>query len=248
MEMLENAVILKNEGLLDVEALEHYIVEELNGVVSTAYKDVEPNITLTDANACPISDSCPFSLYTDLDKTEWYHDGVHYCLEEGIMQGIAEKLFAPSGATTRAQILTILWNMEGKPLVEVSEGFNDVYENDWYYNAIRWASFNCIAEGYGDSIFGPNDIITREQMATVLWRYCKYKNYDVTVGEETNILSYEDAFEIAEYAIPAMQWACGAGLINGIERNNSLYLDPQGHAVRSQSAVMIYRFCTAVMK
>ena len=129
-------------------------------------------------------------------------------------------------------------------MVEVAEGFNDVLEGDWCYNAIRWASANGIAEGYGDSIWGPDDAITRQQLAAILWRYAKYKGYDVSVGEDTNSLSYDDAFDVAEYAIPAMQWACGSGMIQGMEKNGAMYLDPYGYASRSQSAMMIYRFCT----
>ncbi len=245
MKMLENAVVLQNDGMLDVEALERYITEDLKGVVGTSYKEMAANITFTDVNGCPVSENCPLCLYTDLDKTQWYHDGVHYCIDEGLMQGVADVLFAPNGITTRAQIATILWRMEGEPLVEVAEDFKDVYDNDWYYNAIRWASANHIAVGYGDSTWGPNDTITREQLATVLWHYCKYKDYDVSVGEETNILSYKDAFDVAEYAIPAMQWACGTDIIRGIEQNDTMYLAPQGDAVRSQSATIIYRFFTA---
>ena len=248
MKMLKDAVILQNDGLLDVEALERYIVENLGGVVGEQYKNTSPNITFTDSNSCSMGENCPLQLYADLAKSEWYHDGVHYCIEEGLMQGIAADRFAADGITTRAQIVTILWRMEGEPLVAVAEGFNDVYESDWYNNAIRWASSNRIAEGYGDSVFGPNDIITRQQMATILWRYCKYKGIDVSIGENTNILSYADAFDIAEYAMPAMQWACGSGTIQGIAKNNTMYLDPQGDAVRSQSATMIYRFCTEIMK
>ena len=248
MKMLENVVILQNEGLLDVEALERYIVEELNGVIGAAYKDVQTNITFTDADGCPVSENCPFGQYTDLDKTEWYHEGVHYCIEEGLMQGVAADRFGPEMATSRAMLVTILWRLEGSPMVEIAEGFNDVFDSDWYNNAIRWASASGIAGGYGDSIFGPNDAVTREQMATILWRYAKYKDIDVSVGENTNILSYADAFDIAEYAMPAMQWACGAGVIQGIEQNNTMHLAPRGNAVRSQSAAMIYRFCAEIMK
>ena len=246
MKMLENAVVVHNEGMLDVEALERYITEELKGVVGAAYKDAQPNITFTGANECPNSDSCPLCLYTDLDKTQWYHDGVHYCIDEGLMQGGADGLFAPKGITTRAELITILWRMEGSPVVPVAEDFVDSLDGSGYYNAIRWASANRIAEGYGDSIWGPNDAITREQLATVLWRYSKYKGYDVSVGEETNILSYKDAFDVAEYAIPAMQWACGSDIIRGVEQNDTIYLAPQGDAVRSQSATIIYRFFAAL--
>ena len=159
------------------------------------------------------------------------------------MKGVTYTSFAPNDITTRAQLVTILWRLEGEPLVSAAEGFRDVYENDWYNNAIRWATANGIAEGYGENVFGPNDAVTRQQMAAILWRYCKYKGYDVSIGEDTNILSYYDAFDVAGYAMPAMQWACGAGIIQGIEKNGSIYLDPNGNAIRSQCAVMIYRFC-----
>lgn len=248
MKMLKDAVILQNDGLLDVEALERYVVENLGGVVGEEYRNASPNITFTDSNSCSMGKNCPLQLYADLAKSEWYHDGVHYCMEEGLMQGVAADRFAPSGITTRAQLVTILWRMEGSPMVEIAEGFNDVYESDWYNNAIRWASASGIAGGYGDSIFGPNDTVTREQMAAILWRYARYKGIDVSVGENTNILSYADAFDIAEYAIPAMQWACGSGTMQGFAKNNTVYLAPKGDAVRSQSAMMIYRFCTEIMK
>ena len=248
MKMLENSVIVENEGLLDVEALERYVVEVLGGVVGEQYQTVSPNITFTGLGACPKDETCPAYSYKDLTASEWYHNGVHYCIEEGLMLGVAEDLFAPDEATTRAEFVSILWRLEGEPLVEAAEGFHDVFDSDWYNNAIRWASANRIAEGYGENIFAPDDIVTREQMVSILWRYCKYKNYDVSVGEETNILSYEDAFDIAQYAIPAMQWACGAGMIQGVEKNQSMYLEPQGDAARAQSAEMIYRLCTEIAK
>lgn len=248
MEMLENAVILQNEGLLDVEALERYVVEELKGVVGAAYKDVQPNITFTGLSACPKDESCPLQPYTDLDKGAWYHNGVHYCIEKGLMQGGGADRFAPDGITTRAEVATILWRMEGEPQVETAEAFSDVSESDWHSDAIRWASSCGIAGGYGDGTFGPNDTITREQMATILWRYAKYKSIDVSVGESTNILSYEDAFDISSWAVGAMQWACGSGTVQGIAKNNTMYLAPQGEALRSQSAVMISRFCTESVK
>ena len=248
MKMLENAVILQNEGLLDVEALERYVVENLGGVVGEEYKETVPNITFTGLGACPKDETCPLHLYTDLVKSEWYHNGVHYCIEKGVMPGVSADQFAPDGITTRAQFIAILWRMEGSPLVEVAEGFNDVYESDWYNNAIRWASASGIAEGYGDSSFGPDDTITREQIATVLHHYCTYKGIDVSVGEHTNILSYADATNVSSWAMEAMQWACGSGTIEGIAKNDTMYLEPQGDAVRSRSATMIYRFCTEITK
>ena len=104
---------------------------------------------------------------------------------------------------------------------------------------MTWAAANGIVGGYGNGKFGPEDNITREQLATMLWRYAQTEDYDVSVGEDTNILSYTDALEISEYAIPAMQWACGAGIMEG----NAGYLTPQGDATRAQVATMLMRFC-----
>ena len=198
--------------------------------------------------ACPKDETCPMHPYVDTDKKLWYHDGVHYCIENGLMSGISKNEFAPNMVTNRAMIVTILWRMEDKPIADYEMTFKDVADGMWYTEAIRWAQSVGIVEGYNDDAYGPNDSITREQLASILWRYAKYKGYDVSVGEETNILSYEDAFSVSEWAIEAMQWACGAGLIHGIELNNTMYLAPKGDAIRSQSATVIYYFCTEVKK
>lgn len=248
MEMLENAVILQNDGLLDVEVLERYVVENLGGVVGEEYKETVPNITFTGLGACSKDETCPLHMYTDLVKSEWYHNGVHYCIEEGLMPGVSADRFAPDGMTTRAQFIAALWHLAGSPVVEATESFSDVYAYDWYSDAIRWASASGIAGGYGDSVFGPNDTITREQIATVLHHYCKYKGIDVSVGEHTNILSYADAFDVSGWAMEAMQWACGSGAIEGIAKNDTMYLEPQGDAARSEGAVILYRFCVEIMK
>ena len=117
--------------------------------------------------------------------------------------------------------------------------FGDVDEGVWYSDAVQWAAANGIVSGYGNGMFGPNDNITREQLATILYRYCLLMGIDVSVGEDTNILSYNDAFEISEYAISAFQWACGAGIINGKPGG---YLDPKGTATRAEVATVMMRF------
>ena len=145
----------------------------------------------------------------------------------------------PDDRITRGQLVTLLWRLEGKPMVEIAEGFNDIFENDWYNHAVRWATVNGIAKGYGEGYFGPSDAVTREQLASILFRYAQYKGLDVSVGEETNILSYNDAFDISEYAIPAMQWACGSGIINGNEDGT---IDPTGHVKRAHVEQMLMKF------
>ena len=195
---------------------------------------------------CPGDWTCPMYGYTDLNMSLWYHDGIHYCIEHDLMEGIGNNQFNPNGTTTRAMIVTILWRLEGKPVVNYAMDFEDVESGKWYTEAIRWAASEKIVEGYGNGKFGTTDAITREQMVTIMFRYAQYKGYDVSVGESTNILSYDDAFDVAEWAIPAMQWACGSGMIQGIADGNAMNLAPQGNATRAQSAAILQRFCENV--
>ncbi|MDO4733606.1 MAG: S-layer homology domain-containing protein, partial [Bacillota bacterium] len=129
-----------------------------------------------------------------------------------------------------------------------AQSFSDVPAGQWYSEAVKWAASAGIVSGYDANTFGPNDMVTREQLASILYRYAVYKKYDVSVGEDTNILSYSDAFEISSWAISPMQWACGMGLIEGIADGNSMKLDGQGSAVRSQVATILQRFCSAYAK
>lgn len=143
---------------------------------------------------------------------------------------------------TRGQIATILWRMEESPVVNYAMTFEDVGAGMYYAEAIRWAASEGIVGGYTATQFGPDDAITREQLAAILWRYAQHKKYDVSVGEDTNILSYADALTVSEWAVPAMQWANGVGLIQGSDNN----LMPKGNATRAQAAAILHRFCETV--
>ena len=179
--------------------------------------------------------------FVDVPRDSWYYDGVAYAYEKGLMNGTGATTFSPDMTTSRAMIATILWRLEGSPVVNYAMRFDDVDAGSWYGEAVRWAASEGIVNGYGSNSFGPDDPITREQMATMLYRYAQYKKYDVSVGENTNILSYADSDQLGEWAVPAMQWACGAGLINGTGDGSTL--SPQGQATRAQAAVMLMRFC-----
>lgn len=179
--------------------------------------------------------------FTDVPEDAWYAEAVRYVYEHGLMAGTSGSAFSPEGATTRGQIVTILWRMAGSPVVNYAMDFEDVDPAAYYGEAIRWAASEGIVGGYGNGLFGTNDPITREQLATMLWRYAQTEGYDVSVGENTNILSYTDVADLSEYAISAMQWAVGAGIINGT--GNGSTLSPQGQATRAQAAVMLTRFC-----
>ena len=197
---------------------------------------------------CPRDRTCPIWPFTDASTTEWYHDGVHFCLENGLMVGYGSNTFQPDAGTTRGMIAVMLWRLNGSPVVNYAMSFDDVKAGAWYTEAIRWAVSEGIAFGYGNGKFGPDDVVTREQMVAILYRYAQRKGYDVSVGENTNILSYDDAFSVAQYAIPAMQWACGSGMVTGQKHAGSMILDPQGTTTRAQMSTMMMRFCAEIAK
>lgn len=178
--------------------------------------------------------------FTDLAAGAWYEDSVAYVYRHDLMSGFSEDTFGPNAALSRAQLCQILYNMEGRPAVTGSGSFSDLADGAWYTDAVTWAASKGIVDGYGGGLFGPDDNITREQLASILYRYAQARGDDVSVGEDTNILSYSDAADVAEYAVSAMQWACGAGVITGISESA---LAPRGEATRAQTAAMLMRFC-----
>ena len=192
----------------------------------------------TDSGKKPATGTDDRLPFDDVRRGDWFYDDVRYVYETGLMNGTANRIFAPSISTTRAMIVTILWRLEGSPVVNFAMRFRDVVEDAWYSEAVRWAAANGIVTGYTEQTFGPNDNIAREQLAAILHRYANYKGYDVSVGEDTNILSFDDAQTISGYAVPAMQWACGAGLMQGSNRK----LLPTAQATRAQVAAMLHRF------
>ena len=176
MSMFKDAKVVESEGMLDVEVLERYITDNLNGVIGEEYKDVVNRITFTDG-------------YENADNED--------------------------KAVTRAEAIVALWNMEGSPASDFAMRFDDVSAEMPYAEAIRWAAGVKIVNGCSESSFAPDDVLTREKFATIMWRYAKIENVDVSIGESTNILSYEDVFSVSDYAIPAFQWTCGSGVLSG---------------------------------
>lgn len=178
--------------------------------------------------------------FDDVDEAAWYFDAVRYVFENGLLQGTSDTLFSPDLTTTRAMIVTVLWRMAEEPVINYAMTFDDVPEGLWYSEAVRWAAGEGIVTGYDDTRFGPNDAVTREQLAAMLYRYAVNQGYDVSVGEDTNILSYADAFSVSEYAVSALQWACGEGIVTGRDDGT---LSPQDSALRSEFSAMLMRFC-----
>ena len=238
MSMFANANIIDKAGMLDVEVLEMYITDNLNGVIGEEYKDLNPRITFTDGKTNESSHTCD-----DIAEDSEYADAVKYVLDNGIMTGVSENTFAPEEKLNRAMAVTAIWRAEGWGIVNYALGFGDVASDSWYTEAIRWAASAGIINGYSDKQFAPNDIISREQLATIMWRYAKYKDTDVSIGENTNILSYEDFFSVSKYAVPAFQWTCGSGIMSG---NTTSALAPNEPVNRIAFASVLYNYSQSI--
>ncbi len=217
------------------------VTKNTNGTYSFTMPASKVTVTGTFVPVEASGDIC--DSFRDIDRSAWYHDGVHDALEKGIMSGMGDGQFAPSGTTTRAQLAQILWNIEGKPTYSGAIAFTDVNANEWYAPAIRWANAEGIIGGYGDGRFGPNDAITREQLVTILYRYAKYKG--VNVSAQASLAVYDDAFTVSDWAREAMQWAVGSGLISG---KTASTLNPQDKATRAEIATIIMRYCEEIAK
>ena len=181
--------------------------------------------------------------FGDVKSADWFYNDVKYVYEKGMMAGTAADVFAPNATTTRAMIVTILYRLEGSPAVTGTSAFVDVPAGQWYTDAVNWAAANQIVKGTSATTFAPNDSITREQMAAILYRYAQYKGYDVT--KKADLSGYSDNGQVSAYAKDALAWANAAKLINGVTNTT---LAPQGNATRAQVSAILHRFCDGVAK
>ena len=181
--------------------------------------------------------------FGDVKSADWFYNDVKYVYEKGMMAGTAADVFAPNATTTRAMIVTILYRLEGSPAVTGTSAFVDVPTGQWYTDAVNWAAANQIVKGTSATTFAPNDSITREQMAAILYRYAQYKGYDVT--KKADLSGYSDNGQVSAYAKDALAWANAAKLINGVTNTT---LAPQGNATRAQVSAILHRFCDGVVK
>lgn len=189
---------------------------------------------------CPRDRTCPIWPYTDSDTNAWYHDGVHYCLAHKLMIGLDSQTFAPGADTSRAMIAMILWRLEGSPAADSVLAFGDVAQDAWYAQAVRWAAESGVVKGYDSVTFGPDDPITREQLAAMLYRFAQYRDGAAANGGVSR-LDFDDAGQVSDWAYEAMCWSVGSGIILGVGDD---LLQPLGYATRAQAAVMIMRFQT----
>ena len=177
--------------------------------------------------------------FADVPAAAWYADAVQYVYENGLMTGVSESEFAPDGTATRGQIVTILWRLAGSPVVNYAMRYADADEGAWYGEAVRWAASTGVVTGYTESSFGPNDAITREQLAAILYRYIKTQGQGFT-GMWYFPLRYDDAASISDWADEAMHWCVMKGVLNGTGETT---LSPQLTATRAQLAAILQRFC-----
>ena len=186
------------------------------------------------------------SPFVDVPDNAWYYDAVKYVNENGLMAGTSGDTFSPDATTTRGMLVTILYRLEGSPNIENEiwgYPFKDVDVNAYYATAVYWARMNGIVAGYSDELFGPNDTITREQMAAILYRYAQYKGCDTTA--KADLSKFADAAQVGSWAVDAIRWANAEGMING---TSDTTLSPKGSATRAQAAAILTRFCQKIAK
>ena len=180
--------------------------------------------------------------FVDVKESDWFYDEVQFAVTNGLFNGVGNDKFDPNGSMTRAMLVTVLYRLEGEPTVRGTSPFTDVSNNIWYTDAVIWAEDNAIVNGVGDNKFDPNSSITREQMATVLFRYAQYKKYDTSASN--GLSKYSDFSDISAYALNSLKWANAEGLITG---RTTTILAPKGTATRAEVAAILYRFVENVV-
>ena len=173
--------------------------------------------------------------FTDVNAGDWFYEGVKHVYEAGLMNGTSDSTFSPYRSTSRGMIITILWRLEGQPTTAKAANFADVPAGKYYTEAVAWGVENSIVNGYGNGNYGPDDLITRQQLVAILYRYAQYKGMDVTT--KGNLTAFSD--QPSAWALEAVQWGVGASIISG--RSDGT-LNPRGNATRAEVAVILTRF------
>ena len=238
----ELAQLLHESETLTGHAREDYakVIEDAKAAIEAAKTPEEVDEILAAAREALKTAGCPSTNFTDVEENGWYHTGVDFMVKNGFMNGVADDAFDVDGNLTRAQLVTILYRIAGEPESTATNPFADVADGQWYTNAVIWAAENGIVKGVNTTTFAPNDQITREQIATILFRYAKAEKV------EGKLAGFPDAEKVSDYAADAMAWAVEQGLINGIsESDGKTYLAPQETATRAQIAAILMRYLTA---
>ena len=200
------------------------------------------------SSVCPGGPSCPSYGFSDVaGPNDWSHEGIDYCVRRSLMVGTGAGTFSPGMNCSRAQIVQILYNLSGDTTDYGNYylPFTDVAPGAWYYDAVAWAYFNNVVSGTSETTFAPNDVITREQMAVILYGYTAEFAPEFT-GNAASLNTFPDAGSVANWAYAAMSWAVGNGLISGMGSGGVSYLAPQGSATRAQASAIIMRYCQLI--
>ena len=228
----DNITILQDEVMVDNEVLISYIRDELGGVVGQEYAQPQGRITIVDGVAAE-----PVAGFSDVTTANWYADAVAYVVDNELMNGVSADTFEPNSTMSRAMMVTVLYRMAGSPAVSGENAFTDVPDGSWYADAVTWGVENGLVTGTTDTTYEPNAGITREQMATLLWRYAGSPDVSGSDGLD----QFTDAASISGYARTAMAWASQQGLVNGTNGT----LSPRGSATRAEIATILMRYQTA---
>ncbi len=204
--------------------------------------NVSVKVTYKNAPSDP-DENCPSKKYSDLDTSLWYHEAVDFVLNSKYFQGTSDTTFEPDGTMTRAMFVTVLSRLEGIDAAQYSgSDFTDVETGQWYTAAIQWASQNGIVLGIGEQQFDPNGEVTREQMAAIMYRYAQYKKIDTTKADASKFGTFSDKDSVSDWAVEAMTWATGTGIINGTDAG----IEPQANSTRAQVAQIVKNYTEKV--
>ena len=236
---LSETIVVKSDGV------EHNWGEWIVTKQPTCFAPGEETRVCADCGAeqtreIPAStENCPSKAFSDLDNTQWYHEGVDYVLNNELMLGVGGSLFEPDGTVTRAQLAMVLYRVAGKPDVKnTANPFKDVTEGVWYADAVKWAAEAGVVKGISADEFAPEAPVTRQEIATMLYRFAKAE----AVAED-KLAAFPDAASVADWAKDAMNWAVATGLINGVKAaDGTVTLDAQSGATRAQIATLLMRF------
>ena len=220
-----------------------HILKPMDEVQTIIVRDKAGNETVLNVYVVGCTgENCPSLDFVDLDTEAWYHLSVDYVLRKGLMHGYGNKYFGPGDPMSRAMVVQVLYNLEGRPAVSGGSPYTDVPDGNWFTDAIIWATENGIINGYGNGLYGPGDPVNREQMATIFYRYSRFKGYGLTEGSYDH---FADSEKVSLYAQPAMRWAVGNGLLVGMADGT---LCPGCRTNRAEFATVIQRFCETIAK
>ena len=226
----------------DVKIITHvnktYMRQALQAYFEKSTEEKPIRVDMNETRIRLITEETFVNPFTDVAETDWFYDVVLQLAKDGIVNGMTETTFEPQGTLTRAEFATMLYRIAGTPAAEAESTYSDVKTGDWYYNAVVWATEAGVVNGMGDGTFAPNDNITRQEMATMLYRLAKAEKV-----EEDKLASFPDAESVADWAKDAMNWAVSTEIVNGSTHDDKVnYLDPTATALRCQAAAVACRY------